>query len=114
MRRGPPFWKSKKRSKKSCPNFPRSERLFHLAITWIQLGRGREALEVLEKYHKLDANDAVVEYYLCALCMERLDYNRSWYFLKQAESITRARDHKPKALKETRMHLRRFCPESAP
>ncbi|HSW86960.1 MAG TPA: transglutaminase family protein [Rhabdochlamydiaceae bacterium] len=85
--------------------------LLHLAITWIQLGRGREAQEILEKYHKIDPGDSVVEYYLAILCMERMDYNRSWFFLKRSESITQAREHKPKALKEIRNHLRRICPE---
>lgn len=85
--------------------------LLQLAICWLQLGRGNEALEVLQKYHEIDPNYAVVEYYLSILCMERYDYNRAWSFLKHSETLTRARDHDPKALKAVRTALKRTCPE---
>lgn len=85
--------------------------LLHLATTWLQLGRGSEAKEILERLHKLDPHNAIVEYYLAVLCMERLDYNQAWSYLKQAESLTFARNHHPKALLSLRESLRRISPE---
>lgn len=83
----------------------------HLATTWLQLGRGSEAKEVLERYHKLDPHNSIVEYYLSVLCIERLDYNHAWTFLNQAESLVQARGHHPKVLQSIREGLRRVNPE---
>ncbi len=85
--------------------------LLHLATTWLQLGRGNEAKEVLERYHKIDPHNAIVEYYLCILCLERLDYNRAWVHLKKTEKLVYSRSHYPKALESLRTQLRRSCPE---
>ncbi len=85
--------------------------LLMLATTWMQLGRGSEALEVLQKYHKIDPNNSIVEYYLAISCSQRLDYNQAWAFLKNAEKITLAREHYPKALLAIRQQLRHSCPE---
>jgi regulator of sirC expression with transglutaminase-like and TPR domain len=85
--------------------------LMHLATTWLQLGRGNEAKEVLERYHKIDPNNATVEYYLCILCLERLDYNRAWVHLKKTEKLVYSRSHYPQALEGLRTYLRRACPE---
>ena len=84
--------------------------LLHLAITWLQLGRGSEGLEVLKQYHKIDPNNATVEYYLTMLCIERFDYVQAWKFLKNTEAIVQARDHKPKALQSLHRSLKRLCP----
>lgn len=85
--------------------------LLHLATTYLQLGRGNEAKEVLERYHKIDPNNATVEYYLCILCLERLDYNRAWVYLKKTEKLVYSRSHYPKALTALRNELRQRCPE---
>lgn len=85
--------------------------LLQQAICWLQLGRGSEALDALQKYHLIDPNSATVEYYLSVLCMERYDYNRAWQYLQQAETLTRTRGHNPKALKALRSALKRSCPE---
>lgn len=85
--------------------------IMQLAITWLQLGRGSEALEVLERHHKIDPDNATVEYYLSILCMERLDYNAAWDYLKKTEKIVQEREHKPKALRSVRESLKRACPE---
>jgi tetratricopeptide (TPR) repeat protein len=85
--------------------------LMHLATTYLQLGRASEAKEVLERYHKIDPNNATVEYYLCILCLERLDYNRAWAHLKKTEKLVYSRSHYPKALEALRTELRRSCPE---
>ncbi len=85
--------------------------LLQLAVTWLQLGRSSEALDALKRYHKLDPQDATVEYYLAIISYKRLDYNRAWDFLKRAESLARARQHEPKALTSLRLSLRSSCPE---
>lgn len=91
------------------PNFRAG--IFNLAVTWLQLHRMTEALHYLERYHALDATDPSVEYYLSAIYAERLDYNKSWEHLKNAEKIVAQRNHNPKALKELRKELSRRCPE---
>lgn len=92
--------------------YPRfREGLFSLAGTWLQLHRAGEALEVLKRYHDIDPNNASVEYYLAALYAERLDYNKSWKHLRQAEYLVKQRNHEPKVLLELRQQLAELCPE---
>ena len=85
--------------------------LLQLATTWLQLGRSNEAQTILERHHKIDPNNAIVEYYLAMLCLERFDYNGAWNYLKRSEAITEKRNHHPKALKSVRNELRTLCPE---
>lgn len=94
---------------KRYPNFRAGK--IHLATTWLQLGRTKEARGILEGYHRLDPHHCIVEYYLSVLCLEHLDYNQSWSYFKQAESLAHAREHHPKALVSVRQHLRKLCPE---
>lgn len=86
--------------------------LMQFATTYLQLGRTGEALEVLQRYHKVDPTDPTVEYYLSIVSAERHDYNKSWEYLKQAESLTEKRDHRPIALRQLHNKLRTVCPES--
>ena len=85
--------------------------ILQLAITYLQLGRVGEALEVLTRYHKIDPEDPTVEYYLSIACAERYNFNQSWEYLKVAEAITDKRDHHPNALRALRNKLRTICPE---
>lgn len=85
--------------------------LFHLATTWLQLGRTKEAMPLLRRYHEIDPNNAVVEYYLSILCLERLDYNQAWSHLKRLTSLLEAKEHTPPALLSLRQHLAMLCPE---
>ncbi len=94
---------------KRYPNYRAGQ--LHLATTWLQLGRGSEAKEILESYHKIDPHSSIIEYYLAILCIERLDYNQAWSYLNQAESLVHARGHHPKALSSIRETLRRISPE---
>jgi tetratricopeptide (TPR) repeat protein len=94
---------------KRYPNYRAGQ--MQLATTWLQLGRGSEAKEILERYHKLDPHSCIIEYYLAILCIERLDYNQAWSYLNQAESLVQARGHCPKALLSVREALRRISPE---
>ncbi len=71
-----------------------------------------EAKEVLEKYHALDPHNANVEYYLSISSVERYDYLSAWKYLHSTEQLLEAREHKCKALRGLKDHLRRTCPTS--
>lgn len=102
-----------KNLQKIVSRFPRFRAgILQLAVTWLQLGRGSEALAVLEKYHQIDPTHSVVEYYLSVLSLQRFDYNQAWDYLKKTESILSSRHYKCKALKGLRDSLRRVCPET--
>lgn len=92
-----------------CPKFRQG--LFHLAVTWLQLGREKEALPLLEKYIAMNPQDPTVNYYLAAIHFQRHNFNKAWQYLKEAEKIVFAKEHKPRALKELRSTLIRACPE---
>jgi len=91
------------------PNFRTG--YFALASCWLQLHRMGEALRVLDYYHQINPSDPTAEYYLSMIYAERLDYNKSWEHLQNAEAIVKTRDHKPKVLKDLRKELNYFCPE---
>lgn len=86
--------------------------ILHLAITYLQVGREKEALPILERYVQIDANDPTVNYYLSVIHFQRHNFSLSWKYLLQAEAIVEARKHKPLALKELRRSLQRACPET--
>lgn len=81
---------------------------FHLGITWLQLGRMKEAHKALLKYHQLDNSDATTAYYLAMTSIERSDYNSSWEYLHKAEELA---EGKPRALRDLRRALKREAPE---
>lgn len=85
--------------------------VLHLAITWLQLGREKEALIVLENYIRLDPNDPTANYYLSAIHFQRKNFNLAWKYLVQAEAITASFDHFPQALKGLKEALLRACPK---
>lgn len=85
--------------------------LLGLAMTWIQLQRFGEALEVLEKYHALDQGEPKVEYYLAVIYAKRYNFPKAWEHLKNAEAITKDYGHYPKALKEFREELSQHSPD---
>lgn len=95
---------------KKYPRFRQG--LFHLAVTWLQLGREKEALPVLEKYSAMSPLDATVHYYISAIHFQRRNYQKAWEALHKAEALVWAKNHKPKALKELRFALLRACPET--
>lgn len=101
-----------KQLEKVIKRYPRFRAgLLQLAVTWLQLGRASEAREILEKYHAIDPNNCVVEYYLSILCLQRFDYNQAWSYLKKTETLLKSREHKCKALRGVRDGLRRVCPQ---
>lgn len=104
--------KKKDRLEASLVKFPYfSSGIFQLATVWLQLHREGEALELLERAHKLNPKDPTLEYYLSVLWMHRLDYQQAWIHLRLAEDLTAARDHNPKPLIELRRELSKLYPE---
>jgi regulator of sirC expression with transglutaminase-like and TPR domain len=100
-----------KRLQKTLSKYPKfREGLFHLAISFLQLGRPSQAKEVLEKYHKLDPTNCVVEYYLAILSCERFDYTKAWHYLNNTEELLKTREHTCKALRGLKDQLRRVSP----
>jgi tetratricopeptide (TPR) repeat protein len=85
--------------------------IFHLATTWLQLGREKEALPILEKYIAMNPQDPTVNYYIAAIHFQRHNFNKAWEYLKASEKLVFAKNHKPRALKELRSALQRACPE---
>lgn len=85
--------------------------LLHLAITYFQLGRGKEAYEVLLSYHQVDAKDPTVNYYLSILCLQRFKYLSAWKYLELTHLELRKKNHHPRFLFELEAHLRQVCPE---
>lgn len=86
--------------------------VFHLATTWLQLGKEKEALPILEKYIQMHPQDPTVNYYLSAIHFQRRNYNKAWQFFRAAERLVQEKGHNPRALKELRQSLERACPES--
>jgi len=84
--------------------------IFHLAVTWLQLGREKEALPILEKYYRISPADPTVNYYLAALHLQRHNYTEAWKYLVSAEKLVLAHDHHPKALCDLKRTLQRVCP----
>lgn len=74
--------------------------IFHLALTWLQLGRKKEALEYLVKYHELDPNNPVVEYYLTYLHFARLKPSLARRHFKTLSYLLEKEGHKPEVLDE--------------
>lgn len=94
---------------KKYPEF--RDGLHQLATTWVQLNRGREAIDALIRYYALDPNDAVTNYYLSVLHGERHDFKNCWRYLKCAEEAVLKENFYPKALRELRRTLMLLCPE---
>lgn len=86
--------------------------LLHLAITYLQVGREKEALPILERYIGIYPSDPTVNYYLSAIHCQRRNFNQAWKYLLQAEAVALAQGHKPHALQELRKNLQRMCPET--
>ena len=85
--------------------------LLQLAVTYLQLNRGGEALEALSQYHKIDSNNPTVEYYLTLLCADRFRYQKAWEHYKLVEKIISKKNHFPDFLKKLKLQLRTLYPD---
>ncbi|MCB1113342.1 MAG: hypothetical protein KDK62_01130 [Chlamydiia bacterium] len=92
-----------------CPEFKAG--WFALGTTYLQLHRMKEALGALRELHRIYPDDPNAEYYLAVLSAERDEFSEAWKHLKQAEKLTKARFHHPKALVELRRQLSIVFPE---
>jgi hypothetical protein len=86
------------------------EGIFHLAITWLQLGRTKEALEILNRYHEIDLYDPIVEYYLSVLAIKRLQYHKAWQHYFILEKILSSAEHSIGTLEELHDSLLQVYP----
>lgn len=80
--------------------------LMQLATSYLQLGRTKEALEILKKYHHLDKHDPTVNYYLSILCYERMRYKEAWEFFDLMKLKLLEKNHSPQSLKALEFELR--------
>jgi tetratricopeptide (TPR) repeat protein len=97
---------------KTLENYPHFRSgILSLAVTWMQLHRAGEALDVLNTLQTLDATDPEVHYYLSVLYIQRHNFSKAWVHLQKAEMIAKAHQYDPKILKELRRELLSFCPE---
>lgn len=85
--------------------------LEQVAVSYLQLNRSKEALCYLLRYHEIDSQNPVIEYYIAALYGERKDYASCWKFLKNAEKIADEKGYNKKTLSELRKELMKVCPE---
>ena len=83
---------------------------FHLAVTYLQLSRQKEALPCLQKCSELCPDDPIIAYYLAVLSLERFHYPNAWTHLKAAEALCEEGEI-PKPLKALRLELKRQAPE---
>ncbi|HSX38669.1 MAG TPA: transglutaminase family protein [Chlamydiales bacterium] len=104
--------KKQKRLEDTLVHHPRFRQgLFHLAVTWMQLGREKEALLYLATYAKSCPTDPTANYYLAAIHLQRHNFNQAWKYLRAAEKVVCQKNYTPKALVELRRSLQRQCPE---
>lgn len=85
--------------------------LLSLAMCWVELHRMGEALEILNSFQTLEANDPEVHYYLAILHAQRHNFPKAWQHLHQAETIVNSHQYEPKILKDLRRELLQHCPE---
>jgi tetratricopeptide (TPR) repeat protein len=74
--------------------------IFQLAGCWLSLNRTKEAFAVLKKYHQIDPKNPVVEYYLAALALDRLELEEGKLYLKNANELLKKQNFYPECLKE--------------
>lgn len=100
-----------KRLEETLKKYPRfREGLFHLAITWLQLGRTKEALDTLIHYHELDIYNPIIEYYIILLSIKRLQYHKAWQHYFVLDKILTCQNHGSKTLSELYESLTQIYP----
>jgi hypothetical protein len=84
---------------------------FHLAVTWLQLSRHKEALLVLQQYEDMTQNDPTAEYFLAQVYAVRSNYPKAWEHLHRAMALLAERDPMPETLVELKKALEEVSPE---
>lgn len=104
----------RKQLEATVEKFPKFRQgILHLAVTYLQVGREKEALPLLERYIEIYPQDPTVNYYLAAIHFQRRNYLLAWKHLLASEAIVKPHGHEPHALLELRRSLTRVFPESA-
>lgn len=86
------------------------EGLFHTAVTYLQLGRSKEALTYLRRYHEIDSHNPTVEYYLGILCLNRFAFKEGVKHIKLCHTLVNSKGHYPLALRELKATQRQTTP----
>ena len=103
--------KKQEKIQKTLKKYPKfREGIFHLAVTWLQLGRTKEAIQALKRYHDLDPSNPTAEYYLSALSLQRWDYKSAIKHYNFCKIILEKHNHKPKLLQGYEKQLRQSAP----
>jgi tetratricopeptide (TPR) repeat protein len=63
------------------------EGLFHLALTYLQLGRSKEALATLTQYDEIDPQHISSLYYLAMLQLQHHNYPKAWGYTQRLEQL---------------------------
>lgn len=96
---------------KTLSSYPKfREGIFHLAITWLQLGRNKEAIDALKQYHAIDPTNPTVEYYLSALSLSRWSFADAMKHLNFCKLILKKHNHEPKLILALEKDLRQNTP----
>ncbi|MCE2983505.1 MAG: hypothetical protein LW832_08060 [Parachlamydia sp.] len=82
-----------------------------LAMLWVKLHRGGEALKALRHYTQLAPNDPEGHFYSALLSMERHDYKAAWTHLKTVEQLLANCGYACKKVKDLRKQLTKQSPE---
>ncbi len=91
---------------------PKSAELsFHLAITYLQLGRGKEAYELLKRYIQFEDANPTVFYLLTMLSIERYNYVAAWSYLEKCKGLCKEKNHSPKMLRFIAQNLQQKLPK---
>lgn len=80
--------------------------ILQLASTYLQLGRTKEALCSLNVYHKLDPENCIVEYYLTAIYLHRMNYKKAWQHFAVTQTLLQKGGHNPKLLNNIKTELK--------
>ncbi|MBN1914701.1 MAG: hypothetical protein JW769_02295 [Parachlamydiales bacterium] len=84
--------------------------LFHLALTYLQIGREKEATKYLDQFFQLDAQEPMVNYYLTILHMNRFNYPDAWRHFLLLEKELQKIGYVPDKLKDLSLALRQLSP----
>ncbi|KPK33464.1 MAG: hypothetical protein AMS24_01060 [Chlamydiae bacterium SM23_39] len=61
--------------------------LLLLSNIWLELGRDKEALNVLLKYYKIDQKNPLITFYISIISFQRSDFKNSWKYLNITKNI---------------------------
>lgn len=84
---------------------------FHLAVTWLQLNRHKEALIALQQYEEKEKDDPTAQYFLAQLHAVRSNFQASWDHFHKAEALLKDRTTLPETLIELKKALAESSPE---